>query len=109
MKFTDWKDELEHFGYVVTDDLVTTKRGDVLAGKDPYGDYYVRDSRVQDILSKPVEKKKAEPVKKEIPQEELEVVRARDANGHFIADDPTTPDVNEAWVVKTVKKAVKKK
>jgi len=23
--------------------------------------------------------------------------RARDADGKFIADDPTTPDVNEAW------------
>jgi hypothetical protein len=36
------------------------------------------------------------------------MVRARDENGHFIADDPSTPDVNEAWVVKTVKKVVKK-
>jgi len=23
--------------------------------------------------------------------------RARDEDGHFKADDPTTPDVNEAW------------
>ena len=23
--------------------------------------------------------------------------RARDDNGHFIADDPATPDVDEAW------------
>jgi hypothetical protein len=34
--------------------------------------------------------------------------RARDENGHFIADDPDT-EVNEAWVVKTVKKVFKKK
>ena len=34
--------------------------------------------------------------------------RARDENGHFIADDPNT-EVNEAWVVKTIKKAVKGK
>jgi hypothetical protein len=34
--------------------------------------------------------------------------RARDENGHFIADDPDT-EVNEAWVVKTIKKAVKGK
>jgi hypothetical protein len=26
-----------------------------------------------------------------------ELVRARDVNGKFIADDPTTPDVDEAW------------
>ena len=27
------------------------------------------------------------------------LVRARDSMGRFIADDPATPDVNEAWVV----------
>ena len=107
MKFTDWKVELEAYGYVVMDELVTTKRGDVLAGKDPYGGYYVNDSRIQDVISKPA--KKTAPVKKAIPEEELEMVRARNEDGHFIADDPATPDVNEAWVVKTVKKAVKKK
>jgi hypothetical protein len=26
------------------------------------------------------------------------VERARDANGQFIPDDPTTPDIDEAWV-----------
>ena len=109
MKFTDWKTELEKAGYVVTADLVTTKRGDVLAGKDPYGGYYVNDSMVQTIIAKPVTVKKAAPVKKEISEEELEMVRARNEDGHFIADDPSTPDVNEAWVVKTVKKVAKKK
>jgi hypothetical protein len=111
MKFTDWKAELEQFGYVVTEDQITTKRGDVLAGKDPYGGYYVNDSRVQDILAK-----KPSPVKKVVRKAkkavetaaELTMVRARDENGHFIADDPET-EVNEAWVVKTVKKAVQKK
>jgi hypothetical protein len=29
--------------------------------------------------------------------EEPILVRARDEDGRFIADDPTTPDVNEAW------------
>ena len=32
-----------------------------------------------------------EPLMEETPQ------RARDANGRFIADDPTTPDEDEAW------------
>jgi hypothetical protein len=27
------------------------------------------------------------------------VVRARNADGTYTADDPATPDVNEAWVV----------
>jgi hypothetical protein len=105
MKFTDWKVELEAAGYVVTNDLITTKRGDVLAGKDPYGGYYVRDSMVQTILSKPV---KQEPVKKQIPAEELELVRARNKDGKFIPDDPATPDVNEAWTTRARKKVTKK-
>ena len=118
MKFTDWKAELEANGYVVAEDLITTKRGDVLAGKDPYGGYFIADSRIQDIISKkPAPVKKATAPKKavakqdsqELATEELEMVRARDENGHFVADDPSTPDVNEAWVVKTVKKAVRKK
>ena len=111
MKFTDWKVELEDFGYLVTEDLVTTKRGDVLAGKDPYGGYYVNDSRIQDIVSKKPStvKKITAKVKKVVKTDaELEMVRARDENGHFIADDPDT-EVNEAWVVKTVKKVLKKK
>jgi len=27
-----------------------------------------------------------------------ELVRARDENGRYIGDDPTTEDVNEAWI-----------
>jgi hypothetical protein len=37
----------------------------------------------------------------EAPIEVVDVAvieRARDTNGQFIPDDPTTPDVNEAWV-----------
>lgn len=33
----------------------------------------------------------------------IETVRARDENGHFISDDPNTPE-NEAWVEKPKKK-----
>ncbi len=31
-------------------------------------------------------------------QEAAERERARDEQGRFLPDDPTTPDVNEAWV-----------
>ena len=27
----------------------------------------------------------------------VEPTRARDEKGHYVADDPSTPDVNEAW------------
>ena len=30
--------------------------------------------------------------------DELNVVRARDSKVHYIADDPSTPDINEAYV-----------
>jgi hypothetical protein len=39
-----------------------------------------------------------EPVVEVTPEPVVEEpVRARDENGHFIADDPSTPE-NEAWV-----------
>ena len=31
-------------------------------------------------------------------------VRTRNKKGHYVADDKSTPDVNEAYVTKTVKK-----
>ena len=83
-------------------------RGDILAEKI-YGEWQTKDPAVLDFINsqdKPVKKatkKKAAPV----VEETLEMERARDENGHFIADDPTT-EVNEAWVVKTVKKVIKK-
>ena len=35
--------------------------------------------------------------------EETEMVRARNEKGHYIKDDPDTPE-NEAWTTKMVKK-----
>ena len=37
-----------------------------------------------------------------------EMVRARNDKGHYIADDPSTPE-NESWVEKPKKKAAPKK
>ena len=42
--------------------------------------------------------------------DEMNGARARDDSGHYIADDPSTDDVNEAYVGgKTPKKKAKKK
>jgi|GEM_PF-4612614 len=42
--------------------------------------------------------------------EETTLVRARDEKGHYVKDDVSTPDVNEAWVEKPkVKPKAKKK
>ena len=50
---------------------------------------------------------------KEVAEEpETEMVRARNEDGSFKADDPETPDVNEAWEekpVEEVKKTTKKR
>ena len=32
-------------------------------------------------------------------------VRARNKKGQLVGDDPSTPDVNEAWTTKVVKKS----
>lgn len=90
MNFEDYKDPLEECGYLVTPENVTTKMGDVLAALDPYGSYWCIDSNVQAILASVVTTK----------------VRARTTSGHFVKDDPTTPE-NEAWTTKTIKQGNK--
>jgi hypothetical protein len=69
--------------------------GDVLAEKI-YGQWDSKDPAVLDFI-------------KANENKTTKKVRARTDEGQFIADDPSTPDVNEAWVVKTVKKVTKKK
>ena len=86
MKFLDYKTALEDQGYTVTKDIITTRLGDVLAGFDPYGSVWCVDSKVNEILNSDVE---------------VERVRARTDKGHFVKDDPTTPE-NEAWVTKEI-------
>ena len=50
-------------------------------------------------------------VKVDAKAEEGEPVRARNEKGHYVADDPNTPDVNEAYVggKAPAKKSTKKK
>jgi hypothetical protein len=86
-------------------DLVVNHRGGVL-GKKVNG---VWQSKSKEVLAFIAEQEaKPKPKKPKKTKEKLEMVRARDEDGHFIADDPDT-EVNEAWVVKTVKKVLKKK
>ena len=76
-------------------DKVIGLRGDVLAEKI-YGQWQTKDAAVLEFLEN------------QDNTEEKIMVRARNSNGHFIADDPDT-EVNEAWVVKTTKKIAGKK
>ena len=55
--------------------------------------------------AKPAAKKKATKKAASVVDEEMEEVkvRARNEKGHYIKDDPDTPE-NEAWTTKMVKK-----
>lgn len=90
-------------------DKVLGPRGDVLAQKIR-GTWHTKEAKVLEFIKEQEAptKKKAPKKKAKKVEEELVMERARDENGHFIADDPDT-EVNEAWVVKTIKKVAKKK
>lgn len=63
----------------------------IVVTKDAEGNYTTDIAELQEILGK---------VKK---------VRARNKKGQLMADDPSTPDVNEAWTTKIIKKVTRKK
>jgi len=84
-------------------DKVVDHIGTVLAEKIR-GEWHTKNPEVLEFIQ---EQEKAPKKKAKVEETELEMVRARDENGHFIADDPDT-EVNEAWVVKTIKKVAKK-
>ena len=89
-------------------DKVLGPRGDVLAQKIR-GTWHTKEAKVLEFIKEQESApKKKTPKKKAKVEEELVMERARDENGHFIADDPDT-EVNEAWVVKTIKKVAKKR
>ena len=67
------------------EDMVVNSRGDVMAQKI-HGQWDTKEQDVLDWLSENTEK-----------------VRARNAKGHYVKDDPSTPE-NEAWTVKKKKK-----
>ena len=84
--------------------------GNQSVAEDAYG-MQCKDPNVTELCrqaeAKPAKKKKA-PKKAEPtpePEEEMEevTVRARNEKGHYIKDDPNTPE-NEAWTTKLVKK-----
>jgi len=80
----------------------------IVVGKDADGNYVTDIPEIQKILGEVKKVRARNKTKAKVEETELVMERARDENGHFIADDPDT-EVNEAWVVKTVKKVFKKK
>ena len=75
----------------LVNDKVLGHMGDILAEKIR-GEWHTKDAAILQFI-----------------YDQEEVVRARDEKGHFIPDDPATPEVNEAWATKLKKKATKKK
>ena len=73
---------------------VIDQYGAVLAEKI-HGEWHSKDPAVLDFINN----QGTETVK----------VRARNEKGQLMADDPSTPDVNEAWTTKVVKKVTGKK
>ena len=75
-------------------DKVIDQYGAALAEKI-HGEWHSKDPAVLDFINN----QDTETVK----------VRARNEKGQLMADDPSTPDVNEAWTTKVVKKVKGKK
>ena len=75
-------------------DKVVDHIGTVLAEKIR-GEWHTKDPAVLDFINN----QGTETVR----------VRARNEKGQLMADDPSTPDVNEAWTTRIVKKVKGKK
>jgi len=71
-------------------DKIVNSRGDVMAQKI-HGQWDTKEQSILDWLSENTEK-----------------VRARNSKGHYVKDDPSTPE-NEAWTTKVKKKITRKK
>ena len=68
------------------DNKVLNHMGDVL-GEFIRGEWHTKDANVLEFIKE---------------QEQGEKVRARDKKGHYVKDDPSTPE-NEAWTTKKSK------
>lgn len=95
MSILGYEKAIEAAGFTVRGTTVYDHMGTEVAGVSRDG-FWTKSNALDAILAQPI-------------KVETKKVRARTDEGHFIADDPSTPDVNEAWVVKAVKKVTKKK
>jgi hypothetical protein len=87
MDLNKYKDALVSIGYDISLDQVINSRGDVIGQCDSYGGFICDVKEIIDIVC----------ITEEVKIPKKKYVRARDENGHFIADDPETLDINEAW------------
>lgn len=84
--------QISALGYIVVNmgQYVEDIHKNVVVSKDDDGNYHTDVPELKEILT------------------ETKKVRARNEEGHFVKDDPATPE-NEAWTTKIIKKVTRKK
>ena len=122
--FNNKEKELNAAGYTIAGGQVLDASGGPVAGEAAYGDVWYADEHVEAIMAGEVmpiltttsagsvSNQAMVTVTEEttiVEPEETEVVRARNAKGQLVGDDPSTPDINEAWTTKIKKKVIGKK
>mgnify|MGYP000023439389 FL=1 len=119
--FNNKEKELNAAGYTVVDGQVLDASGGPVAGEAAYGDVWYADEHVEAIMAGEVmpslttttagsaSNQAMVTVTEETTIVETEVVRARNAKGQLVGDDPSTPDINEAWTTKIKKRVTGKK
>ena len=85
--------KISALGYIVVNmgQYVEDMHKNVVASKDVDGNWVTEVEKIKTILT---------------PTETIKV-RARNKKGHYVKDDPSTPE-NEAWTTKVVKKVTRK-
>jgi len=118
--FNNKEKELNAAGYTVVDGQVLDASGGPVAGEAAYGDVWYADEHVEAIMAGEVmpslttttagsaSNQAMVTVAEETTIVETEVVRARNAKGQLVGDDPSTPDINEAWTTKIKKRVTSK-
>jgi len=85
--------EITKLGYMVLDKgnaVMDMNTKEMVLTVDADGNYITEVPEIQNILGK------------------VEKVRARNDKGHYIKDDPSTPE-NEAWTTKIIRKVTRRK
>ena len=119
--FNSKEKELNAAGYTIAGGQVLDASGGPVAGEAAYGDVWYADEHVEAIMAGEVmpslttttagsaSNQAMVTVAEETTIVETEVVRARNAKGQLVGDDPSTPDINEAWTTKIKNKVTGKK
>jgi hypothetical protein len=85
--------KISALGYIVVNmgQYVEDMNKNVVVSKDVDGNWVIEVEEIKTIL---------------VPTETVKV-RARNTKGHYVKDDPDTPE-NEAWTTKVIKKVTRK-